>query len=322
MPHRRHRHADAEAGARPRAEVAGDAEPGPVWPVEAHERTGWLEPGYGLGLSDYEHEDEQKMFTALARVLTSKPQAAADVVRTFVVDLHEGWAWAALMQDPANPAELARALFPAFRTGTLLAHPDTFAYAARLLDAAVQAGTVPHADAEAAVLAAIALVERHALGDFYRDVLVGCLDPDQLADPSLVARPQGLGDDPPQIPEPNRILTTVTPYTTVEHVRRQGIDVPSEAEGAAFALQAALQRVDDKSQDASAATDALTDAFTHATAAFGSPETPTDYRELLVRAAQHLATADAVTPTSATGHLVFGVLTDAWRSDDAGTFLR
>lgn len=317
----RHADADAEAGLRLRAEVGEAAEPDPVWPVEAHEQTGWLEPGYGLGLSEYEHEDEQKMFTALARALTSKPQAAADVVRTFVANLHEGWAWAALMQDPATPSKLAEALLPAFRTGTLLAHPDTFAYAARLLDAAVHTGTVPHADAEAAVLAAIALVERHALGAFYSDVLVGCLDPDQLTDPALVDRRQELGDDPPQIPDPHRIGTTVTPYTTVDHVRRQGIDIASESEAAALALQEALHRVDDTTQDAAAAIDELTAAFTHATAAFASSETPTEYRGLLVRAAQHLTTADVVTPTSTTGRLVFEVLTDAWRSDDAGTFL-
>lgn len=316
--------ADPETDLQLRDESGDATEPDPVWPVEAHEQTGWLKPGYGLGLSEYEHEDEQKMFAVLARVLTFKPQAAADVVRTFVANLHEGWAWAALMQDPASPSELARALFPAFRTGTLLAHPDTSSYAARLLAAAVHNGTVPHADAEAVVLAAMALIERHALGNFYSDVLVGCLDPDQLTDPALVDRRQGLGDDPPQIPDPHRIGTSFTPYTTVDHVRRQGIDVASEVESAALALQEALQRADDKTQDADAdaALDGLTAAFAHATAAFASSEIPTDYRGLLLRAAQRLTAADAVTPTSTTGRLVFKVLTDAWRSDDAGTFLR
>jgi hypothetical protein len=314
---------DAKTDLQLRDESGDATVPDPVvWPVEAHEQTGWLEPGYGLGLSEYEHEDEQKMFTALARLLTSKPQAAADVVRTFVANLHEGWAWAALMQDPASPSELARALFPAFRTGTLLAHPDTSTYAARLLAAAVHTSTVPHADAEAVILAAIDLVERHALGDFYGDVLVGCLDPDQLTDPALVDRRQRLGDDPPQIPHPHRIGTTVTPYRTVDHVRRQGIDVASEAEGAALALQEALQRADDKTQNADAAIDALTASFSHAAVVFASSEVPTDYRSLLVRAAHRLTAADAVTPPSTTGRLVFGVLTDAWRSDDAGTFLR
>ncbi|WP_152191420.1 NACHT domain-containing protein [Georgenia satyanarayanai] len=291
------------------------------WPLTAQAVDGWLAHGYGFGLSDYAHEDEQKMFSALAEAITADPQAGADVLRVLVCELHEPWGWAALMQDPAHPAELASVLFPAFKTGTLLAHPDTFTYAAHLLASAVQTNSVNHVDAESAVLAAITLVDRHDLGPSRKELLVGCLDAKQLTAPALVTQRRALGDDLPEVPAPNRAVTTVRPYSVIDHVRGQGVEVRPELEAVARDLEHAMQLLDDRTEDLTSSLEGLAARFIEASTVFSPPDTPVQFRSVLVRAAERLASAIAVKPSTPTGRLVVEVLLDAWRSDDAGSFL-
>jgi hypothetical protein len=141
--------------------AADSADDGEMWPMATNTVTGRLDHRYGFGLSSYIRDSEHKMLSALAESLAEQDYETAQAVVNLLIDkVHNADVWASLMRNPKQPAALCRALFPAFESGALLAHPDTFSYAATLLKAAAQEGTVPHQQLEAAVCRAIDLVDR------------------------------------------------------------------------------------------------------------------------------------------------------------------
>ena len=125
--------------------AADSADGAEMWPMAANGVMGWLEHGYGFGLSSDIRDDEHKMLSALASPLAEQDDETAQAVVNRLVDkVHNADVWASLMRNPKQPAALCRALFPAFESGALAVSPDTFSYAATLLKAAAQEGTVPH----------------------------------------------------------------------------------------------------------------------------------------------------------------------------------
>lgn len=302
------------------ADSANDTE---KWPMVANGTTGWLEHGYGFGLSPYSRDDKQKMVSALAKALTEQQEDAAQTVVSLLVSkVHDGWVWAALMQKPEHPAKLCRALLPAFESGTLLAHPDTFSQAATLLKAVAQEGTVPHQQLEAAVSKAINLVDQNGRSEHVKDVLVGCLDGDTISDDAIAAHRERLGETPPDIPPPRSVIAEAQPWSPIDQLREQGITLSPNVEDAARNLQKLLNESrDDKSATSDTITE-LSDAFTNANDVFASAgPVPTSLHYLVVDAASRLARAKAISPDSSHAPLVLRVLTEAADSPDSGEFL-
>jgi hypothetical protein len=293
------------------------------WPMATSNLSGWIEPDYGFGLSTYWHDDEQKMLKAVADALVDASEAMiARSLDLFVANLHRGWAWAALMNHPLNPAHLFRVLQPVFSTGTLLAHPRTYTQAARLLKAATDEGMVPHKDLESAVSKAIELLETYDRGDHIKDVLVGCLDRTAVTSVSLASRLDALGDEVPEIPSPPSMETEVRAWSTVDHLHEEGFIPSPEVEEAARALEQALNDAREDKTNSAELVARLIRTFVDAHAVFSSEEsTHPRLDHMLLDGAVRLAYLPEITPEHPVGPLAFQVLDMKADDADVGRFL-
>lgn len=294
------------------------------WPLSSRNSTGWIEQGYAFGLSSWQHDDEQKMLTAIADALVD---ASGEIVSRsldlLVDELHSGWAWAALMSRSSKPARLFRTLQPAFSTGTLLAHPNTHIQGASLLKAAAESGTVPHEELEEAVREAYALLDAHDMGDHMKDVLVGCLDRTAITDVHLASRLNALGDEVPEIPSVPSFEADVRAWSTVDHVLEEGgASLSSPVEAAARGLEKALNEVNEDRIKRAELLKELVDTFVVAHAVFSSEETiPVRLEQLLLDGAVRLAYLPEITPEHPVGLLVLQILEAKAGDQDVGRFL-
>ncbi len=300
--------------------AAGETEDRRKWPMTGSNATGWLEHGYGYGMRKYGYDNERKMLSAVADVVSEQADEASDsVVDLLVGRVHDAGVWGALMEKPKRPAALCHKLFPAFMSGTLLAHPDTFSQAAILLKAAAMQGILPNQALEAAVAQALDLVDRNGRGDYVKDVLVWCLDREAIADESIAARRAAIGDDVPEIPAPLAIDAEWSEYSTVDHVLETGVLLEPELEVAARDLDRALVAVQNDTASDPHTIRQLADAFVVANDVFAkAPSTPSRLRFLVVDAAARLASVPDITPEHSCGPVVIQVLLDGSGSNDAG----
>jgi hypothetical protein len=306
-----------------RERAAPQGEYAPKWLIATSNSSGWIEPDYGFGLSTYWHDDEQRMLKAIAEALVdASDERIAKSIDLLVDNLHVGWAWAALMNQPPDPARLFRALQPVFSTGTLLAHPNTYAQAARLLKAAVDEGTVPHKELELAVSKAIELLESYDAGDQIKDALVACLDRTAVTDVGIASRLDALGDQVPEIPSPPSMEAEVRAWSTVDHIHEEeGSSLNPEVEAAARALERALNALRDDKTNSAELVARLVRAFVEAHAVFAADE-PIHLRldHMLVDGAVRLAYLPEITPEHPVGSLVFQVLEAKADDADVGEF--
>lgn len=303
--------------------AAWQREKNPKWPMATSRSRGWIEPDYEFGLSTYWHDDEQKMLKAVADALVAASDDMIAKSLDLLVDkLHAGWAWAAFMNHPSDPARLFRVLRPVFSSGTLLAHPNTYALAARLLKAAVDEGTVPHKDLELVVSKAIELLDTHDRGDHIKDVLVACLDRTLVTDVRLATLLDARGDEAPEIPSPPSMEAEVLARSTVDHIQEKGSSLSPEVEGAARALEQALNDFREDKTNSAELVAGLVSTFVDAHAVFSSEE-PIHLRldKMLLEAAIRLAYVPEVTPHHPVGPLVVHILQAKADNSDVGRFI-
>jgi hypothetical protein len=304
--------------------LGGEDEPpdSPKWPITAHGKVGYIEDGYGLNLYPHTNQDEQKMLAALSKALLTVPTEMADAAISILVErMHNPFGWTALLDQPSDAAALGRILFAALESGALLAHPDTFPRAARLLAAVVHEGGEPSARIEYAVRDAIDLANANGASDHLKDVLVGCLKDTDVNDAELARRRANLGDSVPDIPPPLSVYAESTAWSMVDDIQEQGVKLAEEVEKAARALDSALTEVqNDKAPEG--AVDRLVAAFMHANETISNAEVHPWLELLLVRAAARLARTNAILPDSRQGKQVLQVLKDAADHVDAGTIVR
>ena len=292
------------------------------WPMTAHGAAGWLEHGYGFGLDRYGQDDEEKMLSALAVAVSEQQGASREVVTLLVTRVHAPSVWAGLMHNPTFPDKLGRAVLPAFESGTLLAHPDTFSEAAALLKVAALEGTVPHQRLENAVLAAFRLVDANGRSQYVKDVLVGCLDADAISDDSLAAHLGQLDDDPPAIPPPSSMMAEARSWSPVDSLLENGVALAPEVEAAARELHRLLNELSDNKPAEPDSISNLAAALANAVDIFASATlVPSRLRSLQVEAASRLARDSSITPQNPYGRLVINLLMEAADSPDAGQFL-
>ncbi|MFC7500829.1 hypothetical protein [Nocardioides sp. GCM10030258] len=297
----------------------------PEWPVTSPNVTGWIEHSYMMGLSNYWHDDEQEYLKAVAdRLLTASKNAASTTLDVLVDRLHVGWAWAALMNEASDPCALFGVLQPAFSSGSLLAHPSTHSQAATLLKAAAQERSIPHGELEAAVSNAIALLERYERGEQAQEVLVGCLDPDRIADERLASRRKALGDTAPEIPPPDSDEGNIVDgrWSAADHDLRGGhATLSPEVEQAAHALEKAINKVGDNHAESDQHLDALAGAFVHAHSAFEAAQEISDTLErLLLDGANRLARDPKITPDHRVAELLVSMLEARSEAENVGRF--
>lgn len=298
----------------------------PEWPLTSPNATGWIEHSYSMGLSSYWHDDEQKYLRAVADgMLTANEDAAATTaLDVLVARLRVGWAWAALMNGASDPAALFRVLQPAFSSGTLLAHPSSRPQAATLLKAAAHEHAVPHEELESAVSNAVVLLERYERGEHTQKILVGCLDPDLIADEQLASRFKALGDTaaeiPPQYSDEGDIHGR---WSAVDHVLGEGnATLNPEVEQAARALEKAINEVGENHTESDAHPDALAGEFVDAHYAFeDAPEIPVHIERLLLEGANRLARDTKITPDHSVAALLVDVLEARSYDNNVGKFL-
>lgn len=304
--------------------AARQRENAPKWPMATLNSSGWIEPDYGFGLSTYWHDDEQKMLKAIADALVdASDEMIARSLDLLVANLHVGWAWAALMNHPSDPARLFRVLQPLFSTGTLLAHPNTYAQAASLLKAAADEGAVPHEDLELAVSKAIELLETYDRGDHIKDVLVACLDRTAVSDVVLASRLDALGDEVPELPSPPSMEAEVRAWSTVDHIHEEeGSSLSPEVEAAARAFEQALNDIKEDKTNSAELVAGLISTFVDAHAVFSSEESiHLRLNHMLLEGAVRLAYLPEITPEHPVGSLVFQVLEAKADDADVGGFL-
>jgi hypothetical protein len=293
----------------------------PSWPMVGYGAVGSLNPSYGFGLSRYSHKEEQKMLKAVAdALLEAQPELQEKAVFRLVTEVREGWVWASLMQDTPHPGKLARILFPAFESGTVLAHPDTFTYASTLIKAAVEERTVSHQEIEAAVVRAMELVDVNDRSVHVKDVLVGCLDPAAITDGAIAAHLASLGDEVPDIPSPPTVVTEIGQWSRVDQLVRQGdITLGSEIEQSARYLQKRLDEAGTNRPGTDSEMGNLVEALTNAQDTFAAAlDTPAGLENLVLEAACRLACDPLIGPDHTVALLLMEILEQGSEHPDAG----
>jgi hypothetical protein len=226
------------------------------------------------------------------------------------------------MQNPPQPAELLRILFPAFESGTLLAHPDTFTYASTLIRAAVGERTMPHEEIEAAVLRAIELVDVNNRSVHIKDVLVGCLDPSAISNRALAAHLATLGDEVPDIPSPPTGEAQISRWSRVDHLVEQGDITPgSEIERSARILQTRFDEAGANRPGTDVEISNLVEALTHAHATLVVELAPTGLENLILEAACRLATDPLIGPDHPAAPLLMEIFELGSENPQAGKVL-
>jgi exonuclease VII small subunit len=226
-----------------------------------------------------------------------------------------------LLDQPNDAVSLGRILLPILESGALLVHPDTFPRAASLLKATAPAGG-SSAQIEAAIANAINLAEKNEVGEYTKNVLLGCLGESDISDPGLAQRREGLGGSPPEIPPPLSILSETSPWSSIDQLKKQGVPLTESVESGARNLDAVLKEFQRGAATSPDTTARLIEAFMTADAAFADAQSvPPELERLLVNAAARLAYASATTPDSPHGMVVLKVLNDGAAHPDAGSFL-
>jgi len=293
------------------------------WPLASDGAVGWLEPGYGLGRPPGPPDDEYKLAAALAAGLErADPELADAAVEVLVEKLHNASAWAVVLTPQGEGSALGHVLLEALGSGALLAHPDTFPRAARLLKALVEDSSVARQQLETAVARAVALADRNGMRDVVKDVLIGCLQAGKIDDPELAGRREAMGGSPPEIPEPMTVTSWTRPWTEVDELLDRGISLDPEMELAARNLRAMLDEIGNRREASPETPTRLAVAFHRADAAFVPAESlPVELSILLLTAAAKLAGEAVTAPDSPLGFRVLEMLIDAAENPDAGSFV-
>lgn len=291
------------------------------WPVDAPGAQGWLEHGRDLSLIG-PHRTGATAAKALADALATAPDGtAAGPVAVLVNGLRSAAAWGGLMTECADPARLGAALLPALSSGALLAHGDSHEGAARTLKALADGRAAAPAVLDGLVVAAARAAARNGMSDRNADELVGCLRPDDIADQELRARLERLGPDgPPPVTPRMRITATTTPWSWLDGLKDEGVEIAPGTETASRALDAEMDARRDKTRTPGG--DALPAAFTAAAAAFADdPSLHGRFRHQLADAASLLAADPAAAPGTPLGAAVLDVLLDSAEDPEAGRFV-
>ena len=230
---------------------------------------------------------------------------------------------------------LGTVLIPALASGALLAHPASQAEAAALVRTLADDPALV-GELEDAVLHAHALIDanvdggadldgRTALDEMVqrtKDALLGCLRPEAVVSPELVARLARMGPDGPPRIDPPTMTSFVTSSTTTDRLRAEGIELNPQVvsiadrlgEQLTLARNARDARPDDERR--------LPDVFVEADRAFAQDESLSpSLLQLLVDAADVLAHDQRVGPDGALGQRIVQLLTEAAEQPDAGSFL-
>ena len=292
------------------------------WPVSGSGAVGWLQ--YGRDLSMTPHGVGKTAAVALSAALASADSATAHVVVTILIErLHSAAAWAALMESAGEGVALGRALLPVLDSGALLAHHDTHPSAAKLLASVAAHNLSLTGRLEAAVLRAHELVDANGGWQETKDALIGCLRPDAVTSVALRARLEELGPDgPPNVRPRPSVTVTSEPWSMLDGLSEQGVELKPNVETAARALEEELRTAVD-GQDTRPETERrLPEMFAKADAAFASQDSlPAALELLLVNSAATLARDPRVLPGTPVADRLLAVLLRAAASPDAGSFL-
>lgn len=291
------------------------------WPVDAPGVEGWLEHGRDLSLIG-PHRTGATAARALADALAAAPDGTAAAPVAVLVDgLRSAAAWGGLMSACSHPARLGAVLLPALSSGALLAHGDSHEGAARMLKALADGRAAPPAVLDGLVAAAAQAAARNDMSGRNTDELVGCLRPDDIAAPELKARLERLGAaGPPPVTPRMRVTATTTPWSWLDGLKDDGVEIPPGTEAASRALDAAMDARRDRTQAPGGG--ALPAAFTAAEAAFAAdPSLHGRFRHQLADAATLLAADPAAAPGTPLGAAVLDVLLDSAESPEAGRFV-
>lgn len=297
------------------------------WPLVTSTATGWLQYGYHLEFDA--HGAATMMAEAIGAELARRARDGVDTsaaVTVLVNGLRNTAAWAALLGGGEDKEALGRALLPVLASGSLLAHPDTHENAGRLLAALAQAqAPVPSAELEAAVAAAGEIAAAQGMSMRLMDELLGCLRPNAVTSAPLVSRLDELapaGGPPPLTPRA-QVTATVTPWSMVDDLREQGVQLTPDVEVVMRGLHSEYVLAANSRDDRPEAERQLPDTFLSADAALAEqPDLDGRLIALLVQAAALLAADPRVLPRTSVGDRVVQVLLDAAGSDDAGHFLQ
>jgi hypothetical protein len=294
------------------------------WPMSMPGAAGWLQYGR-CDLTMIAQGAGETAAAALSAALTrANPADAVPVVAVLVERLHDAAAWVALMTPAGDAAALGRVLLPTLESGALLAHPETHSSAACLLAALAENEPALAGRLEAAVLQARALADANGGSEQMKDALIGCLCPDGIASAALAARLDELGPDgPPEIVPWTAFTMTSEPWSIVDELSKEGVELEAPVEAAARSLSEELSLVTSGSDKRPEAERRLLALFTEADAAFGAVATPPPrLARLLVEAAAVLARDQRVLPDTPLGNRVLALLRGAAGGPDAGSFLQ
>ncbi|WP_432536420.1 AAA family ATPase [Kineococcus arenarius] len=291
------------------------------WPVDVDGAAGWLQDGRDLSMIG-PHQTAHTAAAALADALVAAPDDMSTAAVVVLVEgLRSAAAWGGLMSACSDPTGLGAVLLPALASGALLAHFDSREGAARMLKALADSRITPPAVLDRLVEAAADTASRNGMSDWGADELVGCLRPDDVAAPDLLARLDRLGSAGPPPVTPRRRITAMTmPWSWLDGLKDEGVEIPPETEAAARALDAEMSARRDQAQAPDG--DSLSAAFSTAAAAFAAdPDLHDRFRHQLADAAALLAAdSDAATGTPL-GAAVLDVLLDSAASAEAGGFV-
>ncbi|MFI7067078.1 hypothetical protein ACIBL3_39195 [Kribbella sp. NPDC050124] len=305
------------------AEIDAGEPPRGDWPLAVGDAVGWLR--YGQDLSLTPRDVGEHAANALSAALASTAPADAEpVVATLVTRLHNAAAWNALLTtNDENRLHLAQNLLSALQSGALLVHQQSHATAAGLLTTLARNEPALAGQLEAAVLHAHAVADANGTAQRTKDALIGCLRPDAITSPELLARLQELGPNGTPEAEPAYRMTSWSgPISPLDHLADQGVELETEVVAAARALDEEIRLATSGSDNRTQAERRLLETFEDADAAFSASETlPNELEFLRVRAAEVLAHDQRVVPGTPLGDRILAILVAAVESPDAGSFL-
>lgn len=316
---------------------ASSEQPDARWPLSAPGADGSLEYGSRGVVSSHDVEETaaQALAAALAR---AEPADARAAIAILVANLRNVFAWSLLLTPGHNDdaVELGRAVLPVLASGALLAHSVSAAAAAGLVAALADGEAGVDGELETAVLNAHALLELEAAGhetdddpwihdalQRQKDALTGCLRPDAIASPGLVARLAEIGPEGPPRPEPPIIVeATVSPWTVTDRLREQGVELDAETDAAIRRLDEELRLVQSHNDERPDAQRRLPELFAEASDVFKrNDELPQAAWELLLDAAAALARDERVAHDSDRGRRLVELLLWAADQSESGSFL-
>ncbi|MDD7968432.1 NACHT domain-containing protein [Actinomycetospora lemnae] len=318
---------------------APPAEPDARWSLSVPGATGSL--GYGSRAFMSPHDVEETAAHALAGALARAGAGdARAAVAALVANLRNVFAWSSLLtpEHDDDAVELGQAVLPALASGALLAHPVSAAAAAGLVAALADSQAGVDGELETAVLNAHSLLEAEAAEATHdaddeawvhdvlqrqKDALTGCLRPDAVTSPALVARLAEIGPQGTPRPEPPvTVGASVSPWTATDRLREQGIELKAETDAVVRRLDEELRLVQSHNDERPDAQRRLPDLFTEADNVFEQDdELPQAALELLLDAAGALARDERVGHDSDRGRRLVELLLWAADQSECGSFL-